>query len=143
MKREKSAYFKIEKGQSLVEFAFTLFVLLLLVVGIADLGRALYTYLSLRDGAQEGALYGSINPTGDIVQRVYQSSDYVQDLGDAGDIAVNVTHDGSPCTGEAITVRVTYSDFVITMPFLGTIVGSQTIPISASITDTILAPACD
>ncbi len=143
MKREKNTKTNSEKGQSMVEFAFSLVILLILVVGIADLGRALYTYLSLRDGAQEGALYGSVTPTGDITQRVYQSSNYLQDLGDAGEITVTVTHDGSPCTGEPITVRVTYSNFTITMPFLGALVGSQSIPISAVITDTILAPACE
>ena len=132
-----------EKGQSLVEFAFTLVFLLVLVVGIADLGRALFTYMTLRDGAQEGALYGSVNPTGNLTQRVYESSAYLQDLGNAGEITVSVSHDGTPCTGEPITVQVTYSNFTITMPFLGTLVGSQTIPISASITDTILTPACD
>jgi hypothetical protein len=28
------------------------------------------------------------------------------------------------------------------MPFLGAIVGSQTVPISATVTDTILSPSC-
>jgi Flp pilus assembly protein TadG len=143
VKKEKKSNVCSEKGQSLVEFAFTLVLLLILVVGIADLGRALFTYLSLRDGAQEGALYGSVVPTGDITERVYQSSNYLQDLGNAGEISVTVTHDGTPCTGEPITVLVTYSNFTITMPFLGALVGSQSIPISAVITDTILAPKCD
>lgn len=133
-----------ENGQSLVEFALTLVFLLVLVVGIADLGRALFTYLSLRDAAQEGALYGSINAAVNeekIRQRVFQSSDFVQDLADGGAITVDVTFNGT-CTGGEIIVQVTYSDFPITMPFLGTLVGGQTIAISASIADTILAPSC-
>ncbi len=38
-------------------------ILLFLVGGIVDLGRGFFTYMALRDAVQEGALYGSINPT--------------------------------------------------------------------------------
>src|SRR5512135_3673178 len=51
-----------ERGQSLVELAAGLLVLLILVMGIIDLGRALFYYTTLRDAAQEGAVYGAINP---------------------------------------------------------------------------------
>ncbi|MFC1879838.1 TadE/TadG family type IV pilus assembly protein, partial [Chloroflexota bacterium] len=51
-----------QDGQSLVEFAVALVFLLLLIAGIVDVSRALFTYMALRDAAQEGALYGSTNP---------------------------------------------------------------------------------
>ncbi len=53
---------KSERGQSLVEFSLGMVVLLVLVVGITDTARAMFTYLSMRDAAQEGALFGSVNP---------------------------------------------------------------------------------
>lgn len=131
-----------EKGQSLVEFAISLVIILILLAGIVDAGRALFTYMALRDAAQEGALYGSIDPTNtsEIEERVRNASDMVQGFG--SDIQVQVTIDGAACTGSAITVRVTYASFPLTMPFIGIFVGSQSVPISATITDTILAPAC-
>jgi Flp pilus assembly protein TadG len=136
-----------EKGQSLVEFAFSLVVLLLLVAGVVDLGRALYTYMGLRDAAQEGALYGSTNPTlnSEIESRVRNSSNLLQDISaDANaNTSVQVTVLGSACTNNAINVRVSYTNFPITMPFLGTIIGSQTVGISADVTDTILSPSCN
>lgn len=144
--RERKARQDKENGQSLVEFAITLVILVILIVGIADVGRMLFTFMALRDAAQEGASYGSIHPDAisGIQDRVVESSSFVEDLHDAGEITINVTHGGvgTPCAGKSITVQVTYSNFVITVPFLGAIVGSQTVPISAGITDTILTPPC-
>ena len=38
-----------EQGQSLVEMAVALVMLLLLVGGIVDIGRAYFTYMAMRD----------------------------------------------------------------------------------------------
>jgi Flp pilus assembly protein TadG len=137
---------KLENGQSLMEMALTMSILLILLVGIVDIGRALFTYLALRDAAQEGALYGSTSPTStsDIETRVWNSSTLLQNLADDpnADTNIAVTLIGSPCTGNGIQVRVSYENFPITMPFLGTLIGRQTVPISSTIVDTILAPAC-
>ena len=51
-----------ENGQSLVEFAVSLVILMLLLSVIVDGARALFTYLSMRDASQEGALYASYKP---------------------------------------------------------------------------------
>jgi len=131
-----------ERGQSFVELAMSLVVLLLLVGGVVDLGRAFFTFMALRDSVQEGALYGSINPTltQEIRNHVLDSSDMIPDLISSDDITVEVI--GAACTGNGIRVSAQYDDFPITMPFMGAVLGSQTIPISATVTDTILSPAC-
>jgi Flp pilus assembly protein TadG len=131
-----------ENGQSLVEFAITLVILLILLAGLVDTGRALFTYLALRESAEEGALFGSTDPsnTSAIEARARNSSDMVR--GFDADVTVQVNVIGAACTGNAIKVTVTYANFPITMPFLGTILGSQTIPISATATNTILRPGC-
>jgi Tfp pilus assembly protein PilW len=49
-------------GQSLVELAISLTVMLLLLVGAVSFGMAFFSYVAMRDAAQEGALYGSFNP---------------------------------------------------------------------------------
>lgn len=136
-----------EKGQSLVEFAFSIVILLLLVSGTVDLGRALYTYMGLRDAAQEGALYASINPTqqDEIESRVRHSSNLLQSISadESANTNVQITVLGDACTNNAIKVRVAYANFPITMPFLGTLIGNQSIGLSAEVTDTILSPSCD
>jgi Flp pilus assembly protein TadG len=144
-----------ERGQSLVEFAVSVTLLLTLLAGVVDSSRALFTYLALRDAVQEGSLYGSTEPLdqndydGDgnrteinprIEARVRSSSDLVSSLG--GDITVQVTMLSTPCTGNGIRVTVQYDEFPLTMPFIGAIIGSQTVAISATATDTILRPVC-
>lgn len=131
-----------QSGQSLVEFAVSLVILLMLISGIVDGSRALFTYMALRDAAQEGALYGSVNPTltNAIENRVYASSNVVKSIED--EVTINVTILGSPCNGSGIRVEVSYADFPISMPFLGAVIGSQTVGIKASVVDTILSPAC-
>ncbi len=135
-----------EKGQSMMEFAFGMVFLLIMLAGIVDGGRALFTYMALRDGAQEGALYASTNPTGlaEIESRVRQSSNLLSDItkDEKAKTSVQIKISGPACTGNAITVRVAYENFPITMPFLGALLGSQSIGISASVTDTILSPGC-
>lgn len=53
---------KREQGQSLVEFAITLPVLLLIMSGLLDLGRAYYTFIALEEAVAEAALYLAISP---------------------------------------------------------------------------------
>lgn len=126
----------------MVEFAFGMVILMILLAGIFDLGRALFTYMALRDAAQEGALYGSINPTSEsaIKDRVRNTSSMVGDAITNSDIAV--TFSGVPCMGNGVTVIVRLNNFKVTMPFLGTLVGTQTISMQAKATDTILRPTC-
>lgn len=140
------------RGQSLVEFAFSLVLLLVLVAGAVDGGRALFTYLSMRDAAQEGALYASIDPTNVtmINQRTRESSNLIQSLGNSIVITVTPTVAGKLCAGttggvdHGILVTIHYAKFLLTMPFIGVIVGSgdQTVPITARVTNSIIIPKC-
>src|SRR2546425_13297602 len=51
-----------ERGQGLVEFSLMVVFLSVLLMGVLDLGRAYFTYLALKDAAQEGAYFGSAFP---------------------------------------------------------------------------------
>jgi len=131
-----------EKGQSLVELAVMMVILMLLVAGIVDLGRAFFTTMSLRDAVQEGALYGAIDPTNTagIKNHVLNTSGMVPDMIGVNDITVEIIN--APCAGNRIKVSAVYSDFPITMPFIGAVLGGQTLSLSATVTDTILSPGC-
>jgi Flp pilus assembly protein TadG len=48
-----------QRGQSLVEFALSSVVLLLLVGGLVDIGRAIYISEALSNAAREGARHGA------------------------------------------------------------------------------------
>jgi Flp pilus assembly protein TadG len=48
-----------DRGQSLVEFALIIPIVLLIIVGIFDLGRVVFINNSLSDGARDGARHAS------------------------------------------------------------------------------------
>jgi Flp pilus assembly protein TadG len=133
-----------ERGQSLLEFSVSMVFVLILLAGLVDLGRGLFAYMALRDGAQEGAAYGSLNPTetSTVENRVYGSSTMLQSLEGSGSIDIQVNVTGPPCTGNAVEVIVTYNNFPLTMPFVGSFIGSQSVDIHASAENTILTPKC-
>jgi Flp pilus assembly protein TadG len=134
-----------QKGQSMVELAISFSVLLLLLAGIIDLGRAFFTYMTMRDAAQEGAAYGSIYPadaTG-IISRVRDATSAPLALSSA-DVGVTAqVVGGGPCAGSGMQVDVYYDSFPMVMPFFGAFMGTNTIPLHAWVTDEILRPPCE
>jgi Flp pilus assembly protein TadG len=132
-----------ERGQSLVELALSLSVILLLLAGAVDFSIAYFSFSAMQDAAQEGALYGSINPTDEagIITRVRSASTNPVDLSNEDLVDVVVTLPGEACEGNEIRVNVIY-DYPISMPFIGAIIGTQQITLNASVTDTILQPIC-
>ncbi len=171
--------FKAQRGQSLVELAISLTVMLLLLAGAVTFGMALFSYVAIRDAAQEGALYGSFNPYYDtngngkydpgepvnyndaakgICTRVRAASNSPVDMTGFGctddgntyhpgnNIDVIATT-GNACEGvtgstpNGVQVAVEYN-YPIIMPYIGGIIGSQTIHLRAVVTDTILEPRC-
>lgn len=52
-----------EAGQELVEFALILPLLLLLFLGIIEVGRLMLSYNTIANAAREGARYGIVDPT--------------------------------------------------------------------------------
>ncbi|RPI26919.1 MAG: pilus assembly protein [Chloroflexota bacterium] len=140
-----------ERGQSLVEFALGFMIVAILLVAVADFGRAFFTYVALRDAAQEGAIYGSFCPrhVNNMYARARQSSTDPVDLQNTTNIVVTCHYiiDGveqSTCTGaiqpgrDSLKIIVTFNNFEITTPLLGSILGSQTLPLRAEVIDTIL-----
>jgi Flp pilus assembly protein TadG len=57
------------RGQSLVEFALTLPILLLVIFLFIDLGRAIYFYSAVSNAVREGARYATVTPFTDSAQR--------------------------------------------------------------------------
>jgi hypothetical protein len=141
---------KNERGQSLVELSISLVLLLLLLTGLVEFGIAFFQFVQLRDAAQEGALYGSMNPSEctNIENRVKGASNSPVNLSDPS-VTIEVTIDGNDCgdstyltldcEGNGLQVDI-YFEHQIFMPFLANILGESTIPLHASVTDTILSP---
>ena len=145
-------------GQSLIELAVALPIILLILIGTFDFGMALFSYSIMRDAAQEGALYGSFNPGNkaeienrarNILPRdegVVFSSPI--DLRDTSAVVVDIRNFGGACQGisggsaNRVQVRVIYQYPILT-PFAGEIVGSDTIRLTSTATNVILQPPCN
>jgi len=146
-----------EKGQSLVELAVSLPILILILMGTFDFGMALFSYSIMRDAAQEGALYASFAPgnKSEIENRARnilpRKDDEVFsspiDLRDKKAVQVEVNSKGKDCQGVTkgvanyIEVRVIY-EYPFFMPFIGKVIGSDTIRMTASASNVVLQPPC-
>jgi len=142
-----------EKGQSLVELAVVLVFILLLLVGIVDLGRVLFYYQSMRDAVQEAAAYASAFPLDStyqancqaIVDRVYDN------VPDIGNVIVQYGSDTcaahsakeikEACTGNTVSVTAVKNGYPLIMRLIGQFIG-QAINLSATTTATIITPMC-
>lgn len=146
-----------ERGQSLVELAVSLPIIILLLIGTVDFGMAIFSYSILRDAAQEGAFYGSFNPANkkEIENRARNISPRGEegvfssplDLRNNTLVKVNIKAIGAACQGitngsaNSLQVQVVYQ-YPFIMPFAGQIAGTNTIRLTGSATNVILQPPC-
>jgi Flp pilus assembly protein TadG len=141
-----------ERGQSLVEISISLVIILYLLSGAVEFGIALFQFVQLRDAAQEGALYGSINPpltTSDsdidrvaIISRTRNASSAPLNLADTNLVKVTVTtnYGNGTCLANGtyeVTVTTSYNH-VVFLPFFRNFSGISQIPLTATVVDTIL-----
>lgn len=115
-----------DKGQSLVEFAILLPVLILILCGILDFGWIFGNKLLVTYSCREGARYGAVNAasssfSSSVTSKVMTSlPSYAQD-----GVTVNayLTNNSNPRQGDVV-VDVQYT-FVLLTPLASTIFGSQ------------------
>jgi len=155
---------KEPRAQSLVELAISLMIMLLLLLGAVEFSLALFQYVTIRDAAQEGAIYGSINPTKveGIKYRVEAAAEHPDDpdnLYNSGVVSldrngtnpklgtVTVTINGDDCEGTSIISGVsTPNSLTITVryphPIIFPLIAPNPITLTARVTNTILQPTC-
>ena len=137
------------RGQSLVEFALILPLLLIFLATVLDLGRIYYANISLLNAAREGAFQASKTPdsyqagqpcnttTNLVVCRVQlESKDTMVEVA-ASEIDVACSKTGCPLEANStVTVKVD-GRFELITPILGFIFGGQTIDMQSSATQQI------
>lgn len=109
-----------EEGQSIVEFALLLPILLIILLGLLDLGRVWHALVTVNDCAGEGALYAAMRPNdldGIRSRAASASSGLVQVNPESVEVELP-----SPLTpGAPVTVTVPYT-MTFVNPFLGALV---------------------
>ncbi|MFS0775391.1 TadE family protein [Neobacillus sp. 3P2-tot-E-2] len=111
---------KSERGQSLVEFALIVPVLIFLLIGIIDFGRVLHAYLTIDHAGREAARTASIGKDEATIKSkaVSQGSSIGLTTGQ-----VIVTTGSS---GTEATITITYPITFLT-PIIGSVVGPLTL----------------
>lgn len=106
-------------GQALVEFALIFTFLVVLLLGMVDVGRLYMTMIALDSAAAEGASYAAIRPNQLVAaeQRAEQEGSGSQVI-DESLIVADVTPPVSLYSGAPITCTVTYS-FTPLFPIIG------------------------
>ena len=115
------------RGQSLVEMAVALPLILILMAGVLDLAHAYSLAGILANGAREGARYGANHATdADVEARVVQEAAGAPLTLVATDVTVtrhctSVSFDPTNCdsAGSSLTVEVTYTPPLILSQALG------------------------
>jgi hypothetical protein len=113
---------KTGQGQSLIEFALLLPLLILIVFGTVDLGRAFFVSITLSNAAREGARYAVLNYT--ETDWVLKSRQRAADEGLGSGLALTIDNisvicpsTGTCSRGNPIKVTASY-DFVLVMDFI-------------------------
>ena len=124
------------RGQELVEYAMILPIFVFLILGILDLGRAVYYYSAINNGAREGARYGSIhleeanveaNICNLVIHRTLGLGLTCDPLDPTPDVSTIFNFDT-----EIVKVTVSYSFKPVT-PIIGRIFGgASSVPLSTS-----------
>ena len=116
----RKLFLKDKDGQSLIEFALVLPILLLVLFGITEFGRAIMVtnvlYTAAREGARQGVVSGDTTLVVDRVNAVLDAADLLD-----GAVVEDPVYDLTEMT---ITVTVRYNFEVLSgeilKPFMGT-----------------------
>ncbi len=116
-----------QRGDSLVELALVLPVLLLILMSILDFGRAVYTYHVVANCAREGARYGvGIENDPAAIAAVVRNAAVGLDT---SQLTVSVTYP----TQDTIRVEVNYKFRLIT-PLIAQVIGRQSMTLHSAAT---------
>lgn len=118
-----------QRGQSLVEFALVLPVLLIILMGIFDFGRAIFAYNAVSNAAREGMRVAIVNQNAAAIEAEALAATTGMD-------PTQITVTFTPCTGATtlgcmVKVRVAYNWSAIT-PIIGTVVGPRELATEAA-----------
>jgi hypothetical protein len=134
-------------GQALVEFALVLPMFLLVLFGLIDVGRYVYTWNALNQAAREGARYGSVNGWSDscaLSRKVCIEQETISRLagvpatvatatcgryepGDPTDVPPPTISMSACRPNDLLTVTATIDDFTFLTPVIGQMLGSMSV----------------
>ena len=118
-----------ERGANIVEAAFVIPLLLIMLVGVVDMGRAYYTYISIINAAREGARWGVMHPTDNGGMCAKATAEALTNTPPVNLICLPPQTPNGVVSGAPVRVTVQANFSTI----LGSIVGISAFPISYSV----------
>lgn len=115
------------KGQTLVETALVLPIILLLIFGIVEFGRILSANIIVSNASREGARYSAVGYTDDEVKTLVIAKTSTLTIG-----VININHENKGTEEEKVTVTVTCNHNLITPIVSNLISESGTFDIESS-----------
>ena len=112
------------RGQGLLEFVVSLAVLILIFLGVFDLGRAFHSYIVITNAAREGASYGSMHPSDEtgikarVIIEALNSGVTITPDNIEVDTEINPAS-GNPVSGAPMCVTVHYDFSLVTTYLFG------------------------
>jgi Flp pilus assembly protein TadG len=116
-----------EDGQSLVEFALVLPLIIALLIGMVDFGRVLYTHQELELITQEAVRIGSFGEDDEAISS-YVTENF--DSGNPSELSVTITPENRS-SGEYMTVETEYPASIFNL------LGDYSIPYTIETNSTI------
>jgi Flp pilus assembly protein TadG len=130
-------FFARETGQSLVEIALALPFLLLVLLGLADLGRAFYYTTAIASAARQGAAYAATlaSPDPTTLKQKACAATGLDPSGNCGAaLTATTTCSGVTPPPGSVNVQVTYDLQLISGYLVNRILPSQTLTLRACAT---------
>lgn len=125
-------------GQALVEFSLVIIVLCLILMGIFDFGRIIYTTTSLSNAAREGARVGTVTSDTGLINAAVISKGIGLGILPG---QISATWPSGRTMGAPVIVTITNYPFTTITPLVGRFLGpTDTINLSSSASMTIEKP---
>ncbi len=150
-----------DSGETLVEFAISISLFLLLILAIMDFASLYYTKLTLQSAARQAGRYAitgqcvtngsgscTLSRYNSIIQTLQNASNGLLNSSNGSDITITCTPNGSGCPnqaggpGDIITITVTYTYGFATAPIAKFFTGGQyTFTVSVAFNNEPFPPA--
>lgn len=123
---------KDERGQSLVEYALVLPILLLLLLGIMEFGILVFNYNTIANAAREGARYGIVHCRDELDVIGITEAVLALTAGlDQTALSIESSIIVYSIDDEAVRVEVDYEARLVSGPIIRVFGGDDSVPLSA------------
>lgn len=123
---------KNKRGQSLVELALILPIIVLLLFGTVEFGRVFYSYITITSAVREGAREAAVGKTDAEIEARIKEAVTLADLDTRLHISPITPSEGNRTTGVPVKVEIRY-EMPLIVPLIGEFLPNP-VPLTASAT---------